>query len=680
MSLTPPLRLLGVLSLMTGFGLAAVSLAPDGGHIGYMWPVGLASGALVLAPRRSVPAATVGIAILATTTFAVGDFPLAVAAGYGVGIAVEALVARRVLTVGWTPWLNLAEVNELGRYALTCALAALTGGLVFAGVAALNDYAVPWRIGIAAFTTHLASNAVLLALFREHRGPAPTSYGWTERLLAWGLTLGVAVIAFIPTEMPSAAFLVVPLLGWVAFRASTWEALSQLVAVAIITSTMTNEGLGPFSDSSLVARLDPEFRHLPQQSFLIACAMVTIPFAMAVAMQRRSAQEVVRERARSELLVQSARGIAIIGTDQIGRINLFSPGAQSILGYTPEEVYGQSTRMFHTEAELARHARELGSDPTYVSVVRATGELPPGTARVWQFVRKDGVPRTLSTILSPVTDDDDDFLGYVATADDITDRLDAEAALEKALATERRAVRRLTEIDQVKDAFVSSVSHELRTPITNIVGYLELMMDGIYGAPNEGQADAMSRIDVNSRRLLTLIDDLLTLSSMESIDQRRRRSRIDLVTVLRRADELIRPSTTQRELDLLLELPDEEVEVVGDSGELERLVINLGTNAVKFTPDGGRIVIRLLPSTSTAGPLLEVEDSGIGIPAEDQDKLFTRFFRSSRAHELGVPGSGLGLSIAQAIAEVHGAALSAESVHGTGSTFRVQFPLLPEPD
>ncbi|RNL63155.1 PAS domain S-box protein [Nocardioides marmoriginsengisoli] len=667
------LRLVALLAAMFGLGLGAILYGPEGGHIGYMWPVGLATGVLILVPRRLVPILCVTIALLATASFAIGDFDTSIAAGFGLGIALEALVTQRVITVGWSRRWSLAEVNDLGRYALACTAGALVGALVFAGVAQLNDFAVPWRIGVATFTTHLASQAVLVALFRDHKGPR-TSYGATERILVWSVTLGYTVVAFIPTELPSLAFLIIPLLGWVAFRAPTRESLLLLVAVASISSTMSNEGLGPFSDGYLVNRLDPEFRYLPQQSFLIACAMVTIPFSMAVAMQRWSALQALRERARSELLVQSARGIAIIGTDRLGRINLFSPGAVSILGFEPEEVYGQSTRMFHTEAELARHAEELGSDPTYVSVVQATGQLPPGTARVWQFVRKDGIPRTLSTILSPVTDDNGDFIGYVATADDITDRIDAEAALEKALRTERRAVRRLTEIDQVKDAFVSSVSHELRTPITNIVGYLELMMDGVYGEPSARQADAMARIDMNSRRLLTLIDDLLTLSSMESIDHRRRRSQVDLGAVVRRAEEIVRPSLDQRDLRLDLELPAEPVTVVGDAGELERLVINLATNAVKFTPDGGRIVVRLLPGTGTAGPALEVVDTGIGIHAEDKAMLFTRFFRTSHAHELGVPGSGLGLSIAKAIADVHGGTISAESVHGAGSTFRVDFP------
>ncbi|MCX6395459.1 MAG: ATP-binding protein [Propionibacteriales bacterium] len=677
MSRSLVVRLTGILAVMFVLGAASTTTDPDGGHIGYMWPIGLASGVLAVAPRRWTVSLVSAIVTLASWTFLLGDYPLRVALGYGIAIGIEAVVSQRILTVGWTrPW-RMLDLNDLSRFAVACVLGSASGAACFALTAALYDYGVPWRVGAAVFVTHLAAQAIVLGLFRQADGQAP-AYGFTERLSLWVLTVGLTTVAFIPTDVPSLAFLITPLLGWVAFRAPAREAMVQLVVVGTISSALSNRGFGPFSDGEVIT-LNPEFQHLPLQAFLLSCAVLSVTFSMAAGMQRRSAAQLIQERARSERLVQSARGIAIIGTDNLGRINLFSPGAESILGYTPDEVYGQSTRMFHTEAELARHAADLGCDPTYVSVVRATGELPPGTARVWQFVRKDGIPRTLSTILSPISDDLGEFIGYVATADDITDRLDAEAALEKALQTERRAVKRLTEIDHVKDQFVSSVSHELRTPITNIVGYLELMMDGVYGEPGPRQIDAMTRIDLNSRRLLTLIDDLLTLSSMENIDTRRRRSEIDLRSVVNRAEEIVRPSVQQRELTLDIEVPTDPVPFVGDAGELERLVINLATNAVKFTPNGGRIVIRLLEGSTEQGPVLEVEDNGIGIREEDRSKLFTRFFRTSRAHELGVPGSGLGLSIAKAIADVHGGEISASSVYGSGSTFRVAFPATLQP-
>src|SRR5690349_21407131 len=300
---------------MFGFGLSAVATQPDGGHSGFMWPVGLASGALVISPRRATPYVAAVITTLTAITFILGGYPTSVSFGYAVAVTIEAIVAQRVLTLGWTRRWALLDANDLGRFFFACALSALAGAAGFAAVSALAGFGVPWRVAVAVFTTHLASEALLLGLFKTYSGTASQYYGNAERAIAWVLTVAVTTIAFIPTEVPSLAFLVIPLLGWVAFRAPMREGLLQLLTVGVISSTLSNRGYGPFSDPALMGRLNPEFQHLPQQGFLISCAMVSIPFAMAVAMQRRSASQAQRERARSERLVQSARGIAIIGTD-----------------------------------------------------------------------------------------------------------------------------------------------------------------------------------------------------------------------------------------------------------------------------------------------------------------------------------------------------------------------------
>jgi PAS domain S-box-containing protein len=671
------LRLAATLALMFLFGASSVDSAPASVHFGAMWPAGLASGALLLSPRRTSWYIAGLIVVLGTLAFALGGYPVSVSVGYGIGVALEAVIAHQVLTAGWTRLVSLRSNSDLARLVFACLASALAGALVFTTVSALASFGTAWKVGLATLITHAAAQLVVLGLFKQ-TSDAVRSYGRTEQWAAWLNTVVIATIAFIPTEMPGLAFLVIPGLGWMALRASMREAMLQLVVVSVIASTLTATDHGPFADPFLVQNLDPEFRLLPLQAFLITCAMVTIPFSMTVVAQRRSAAQVHLERARSERLVQSARGIAIIGTDDRGRINLFSPGAQAILGYSPDEVYGRSTQIFHTDAEVARQAADLGCEPVYLSVIRAMRTLPPGTAREWEYVRKDGVRRMLSTTLSPVTDEDGRFVGYVATADDVTDRLETQNALEAALQTEREAVRRLTEIDQVKDRFVSSVSHELRTPITNSVGYLELLMDGVYGAPNDDQSRAMTRIEMNSRRLLTLIDDLLTLSRMESAQPLF--GPVDLVAVVRRAEEIVRPGLLRRDLVLTLDLPDEPVVVPGDAGQLERLVINLATNAIKFTLDGGSVTLRLVPATEGVGPALEVEDTGIGIPEADQQMLFSRFFRATQALETAVPGSGLGLSIAKSIAELHGGRITARSALGEGSTFRVEFPLQPASD
>jgi len=667
------LRLAAVLGLMFVFGLTSVSTAPSGGHIGAMWPVGFASGALLVSRRPFAPYVTATIGVLAALSFRLGGYPVGVACGYGLAVAVEALLVQQVVTAGWTRRLSLRDNSDFARLVAACGAGAAVGALMFAAISAITSFGTPWRVGIATFITHAAVQLVVVGLFREPIHAAG-EYGRTERMLAWLNTLVVTVLAFIPSEMPSLAFLVIPGLGWVALRAPMREALIQLVVVAGIASAFTSAGHGPFADAEAFRNLDPEFVSLPLQAFLIACAMVTIPFSMAVGAQRRSAAEVQLERTRSEQLVSSAHGIVIIGTDEAGRITQFNPGAERILGYTPEEVYGRTTSIFHSDEEVARLSGLFGGEPTYESLVVAMNDMPLGTPGDIEFIRKDGTRRILSTIISPIHDEHGKMVGYVATADDVTDRLETQAALEAALENEQEAVRRLTEVDQAKDRFVSSVSHELRTPITNIVGYLEMFMDGVYGDPTDEQSVALSRIEVNSRRLLSLIDDLLTLSSMENLDRPRTLAPVDLVGVMRRADEMVRPSIMRRDLRMDLQVPDEPVIVAGDSGQLERLVINLATNAVKFTLDGGRVTLRLLEPANGTGPVIEVEDTGIGIPAADQEMLFSRFFRAAQAREAAVPGSGLGLSIAKSITELHGGRITASSVPGSGSTFRVEFP------
>jgi signal transduction histidine kinase len=161
---------------------------------------------------------------------------------------------------------------------------------------------------------------------------------------------------------------------------------------------------------------------------------------------------------------------------------------------------------------------------------------------------------------------------------------------------------------------------------------------------------------------------------METLDKPPVVAPVDLVAVMRRAEEIVRPGLMRRDLRLEMDLPEDAVVIPGDAGQLERLVINLATNAIKFTLDGGLVTLRLLDASNGDGPVIEVEDTGIGIPEAEQEMLFSRFFRAAQAREAAVPGSGLGLSIAKSIAELHGAQISATSVYGTGSTFRVEFP------
>jgi PAS domain S-box-containing protein len=666
---TPHARAAGLMLLAGALGLGAVLSAPDHTHIGGMWPVGLVSGVLVYVGRRTVPKFALGFLVLIFATFALGGYPLGVSAAYDVGIVVEALVTLQVLTVRWGYGRRLNDDLDLARFAMAAVVGSAAGAVLFALTAAVADFGDPGKVLVATFGSHLASQLILLALFMEEfRHPGES--GKTETWLRWAFTVVITLGAFVSVQAPGLVFFVLPLIAWAALRAPMREALWQLVVVATIASTLVQLDRGPFRALGVLQSRSPELAGGPQIAFLLGCAMVCLPFAMAVARSRQSAAEVVSERERLRRVVSGATGMAIIETDEHGCITLFNPGAQSLLGYSEEELLGRRADMFHSEEEIAKQAADLGVAATLsdVALFSARHDLGP---RDWRYIRKDGQVRTMSMTLAQMSDKSGAVLGFLSTAEDITERVRAQGALEGALQTERRAVAHLTEIDRTKDAFVSSVSHELRTPITNIVGYLELLLDGAYGETSDAQHEALGRIDSNSHRLLELIDNLLTLSSLESLDVQLSKQPVDLREVIRLSGQKVHVDATERQQRLDVDAPGDPVVVLGDQEHLERMVSHLATNAVKFTPEGGHITLRVRAEGLQVA--IEVQDTGVGFPEEERLLLFNRFYRTTHAQTEAVNGSGLGLSIARSIAHLHGARISARSTPGKGSVFTVTF-------
>ena len=669
MATTPYARAAGLMLLAGALGLGAVLSAPDHTHIGGMWPVGLVSGVLVYVGRQTVPKLALGFLVLVFATFALGGYPLGVSAAYAVAIVVEGLVTLQVLTVRWGYGRRLNDDLDLARFAMAAVVGSAAGAVLFALTAAVADFGDPGKVLVATFGSHLASQLILLALFMEEfRHPGES--GKTETWLRWAFTVVITLGAFISVQAPGLVFFVLPLIAWAALRAPMREALWQLVVVATIASTLVQLDRGPFRALGVLQSRSPELAGGPQIAFLLGCALVCLPFAMAVARSRQSAAEVVSERERLRRVVSGATGMAIIETDEHGCITLFNPGAESLLGYSEEELLGRRADMFHSEEEIAKQAADLGVPPTLsdVALFSARHDLGP---RDWRYIRKDGQVRTMSMTLAQMSDNSGAVLGYLSTAEDITERVRAQSALEGALQTERRAVAHLTEIDRTKDAFVSSVSHELRTPITNIVGYLELLLDGAYGDTSGAQHEALGRIDSNSHRLLELIDNLLTLSSLESLDVQMIKQPVDLREVIRRSGQRVHVVAAERGHRLDVVVPGDPVVVLGDEEHLERMVSNLATNAVKFTPEGGHITLRVRAEGLQVA--IEVQDTGVGFPEEERLLLFNRFYRTTHAQTEAVNGSGLGLSIARSIAHLHGARISARSTPGKGSVFTVTF-------
>jgi signal transduction histidine kinase len=228
----------------------------------------------------------------------------------------------------------------------------------------------------------------------------------------------------------------------------------------------------------------------------------------------------------------------------------------------------------------------------------------------------------------------------------------------------------MREADRVVDEFVALISHELRTPLTSIIGYLELTLDD--ATLTEEQRGYLDVVDHNADRLLKLVDDLLFVAQLEAGELEVRASEVDLAAVARQAVAEAQPRAAANGIALTCDA-DAVVPVHANKRRLLQVLDNLVSNAIKFSPAGGDV--RVSVSHPDGMARLEVADTGIGIAADDQQRLFERFFRTATVAEQHFPGTGLGLYIARAIVEAHGGTIAVSSEPGEGTSFSVELPV-----
>lgn len=236
---------------------------------------------------------------------------------------------------------------------------------------------------------------------------------------------------------------------------------------------------------------------------------------------------------------------------------------------------------------------------------------------------------------------------------------------------QHRMLVQLTAADRAKSDFLSNVSHELRTPLTSIAGYLELLEEEL----TPSQVSMLGVVNRNVNRLRALIEDLLTLAAAES-DPTGAFGAVDLGTLASEACFDLGTMAAGRGLALDLDRPRGPVVVQGDADQLSRAMLNLVSNALKFSTAGGRVLVSVDQRGGWAR--FEVSDDGLGIPAEAMANLGTRFFRAENAVSGEIAGTGLGLRIVRAILDNHGGRLEVESEVGTGTTARLLLPIATE--
>jgi signal transduction histidine kinase len=247
---------------------------------------------------------------------------------------------------------------------------------------------------------------------------------------------------------------------------------------------------------------------------------------------------------------------------------------------------------------------------------------------------------------------------------------DARTNLAKTSAELTSTLKRLQELDRLKNEFFANVSHELRTPLTLILTPVEDLLN------RELASDlrpALLVIRRNAHRLLRLIDDLLDLARLDVGGLRLHVAELDLNELTTRVVEVSRPAAEARGMALSLQVEPGELPLFGDPHRLEIVLTNLLGNALKFTPDGGRVAVRVLQEQASCR--VEVEDTGPGIPAQELDRIFDRFYQVEGSERRRQGGAGIGLSLARKLSELHGGSVAVKSTPGQGSTFSVILPL-----
>jgi len=367
--------------------------------------------------------------------------------------------------------------------------------------------------------------------------------------------------------------------------------------------------------------------------------------AEAQRMLERAVADSAEQRRFNEAILNSV-DVGLLALDGRGRVHSMNPRHQRFMELAyPGGHDGSPDQKGYTYAadgftELARE--EL---PTWRAV---HGE----TLRdylIW--VGEDpGQRRAFAVSVSPFFTPEGNFDGAVLAYHDVTELMTAA---------------------RLKDEFVATVSHELRTPLTSIVGYVDVLLEDVEEIPSDARPFLLT-VQRNARRLHRLVDDLLS-DALKLGKAELHLGQISLASVVRASAVEAEKSANQNGLTFSLDAGRSLLEVSGDAERLAQVIDNVFNNAIKFTPRGGHVGCRILREAENA--VVRISDTGRGIPPEELEDVFVKFFRSPGVQTDAIPGTGIGLAISKAIVEAHGGTIDLDSMIGVGTTFEIRLPL-----
>jgi PAS domain S-box-containing protein len=385
--------------------------------------------------------------------------------------------------------------------------------------------------------------------------------------------------------------------------------------------------------------------------------------------------------------------------DREGKITRVNKTDLEMLGYRAEEMIGQPMWKFSVQEKLAKNQ----------VLAKLAGRLPPGRNLVWTYRRKDG--STLPVLIEDrlLKNERGEITGIRCIIQDITERKRVEEELRHSQEIlETRVKERTLDLVKARDAaeaasraksdFLANMSHELRTPLNHIIGFTELVIDKQAGDLNEVQVEYLGDVLGSSRHLLSLINDILDLSKVEAGKLQLEVGEVFLPALLQNSFTMIKEKAMKHRIQLQMEIDGIPGQIQGDERKLKQILYNLLSNAVKFTPDRGIVTLSacrlfsrkhrwiagdgwvapnpLAPTIDGEWVGISIQDTGIGLKAEDLERIFAPFEQADNSASRQYQGTGLGLALTRKLVELHGGKIWAESQGlGKGSVFRFWLPV-----
>jgi PAS domain S-box-containing protein len=634
-----------------------IDLSVSHGVITPVWaPSGISLAALVLLGRRYWPAVALGAFIANATS---GAEP-ALAAAIAVGNTLEAVAGAFLLgRVGFR--VNLERVRDVLMLAafgagISTLIAATNGvALLFLTHTAHGSFGSNWLLWWFGDAVGILMVAPLLLVAFSAGKKWPSKAPLLEALAVIALLTALSAVVFLAGAWRY-PYLIFPLLLWAALRFRQFGAAASSFLVGAIATWGTVAGTVPFGGSNPTERV----QIIQALVGVLAISLLVVGATLA---ERETANKKLRQTAARLSEAQAMTHIGSWEWEIVTNAVTWSDELYRIWGLDPDR-FGAS---YEAYLETVHH-----DDREHVEGTLRRALETGGCGYECRIVRPDGAERFIRAHGKVVADESGRPVKLIGTAQDVTEEKQIEAERERLLARERAQNERLRELDRIKDTFLASVSHEFRTPLTSILGYIGLLRDETTGKLPDEQRRYLEIAWRNTERLQRLVGDLLLAAQTDAGRLMLEPGRVDLREL---ASECVASARLRAEaagVEVVLaggEVPTLE----GDPARLAQLVENLLSNAIKFSSDGGCVELRTYAENEHV--VLEVSDSGIGIPAAQQRHVFQRFFRSSNAVEQAIQGTGLGLSIAKMIAEAHGGVITYESEEAEGTTFRVELPL-----